>query len=155
MKTQAAPPTPPFKLFGRLHNWVDPGFVSCTNWHTHTHVRLQCDTGNLEDMVLWWELEVEEVTDARSGSFTVLIAITQTCAPSSLGPEPLRISLKWFFFPHFLFVVRQNQKSVAEEKVWSEVWLLDYFSQHGEDVWACHQACKFSNQRQQRSVDIF
>lgn len=39
------------------------------------------------------------------------------------------------FFPLF-FVVPQDPKSVAEEKVRSEVWLLDYFSQHGEDVWA-------------------
>lgn len=123
----------------------------------HTHM-LDYSVTQREDLVLCGELEVEEITEARFGSFTVLITITRTFTPSSLSPEPLKISLKWFpTTPYLLFVVLQNQKSVAEEKVRSQVWLFDYFSQHGEDVWACtcHQACKFSNQSQQRSVYIF
>lgn len=58
--------------------------------------------------------------------------------------------------PFFLFVVPQDQESVAEEKMRSEVWLLDYFSQHGEAV----RACTFtrhanSDKSQQRSIYIF
>lgn len=32
----------------------------------------------------------------------------------------------------------QNQKGVAEEEVWREIWLPDYLTQYGEDAWAQH-----------------
>lgn len=155
MKWNLRQPPPSNFLADSITEWIQV-FLSCTYFYTHTHT-LDYSVTQEGDVVLWGELEFEEVTDARSGSFTVLITISRTFTPQSLRPEPLIISLKLFFSPCLLFAVPQNQKSVAEEKVRSEVWLLDYFSQHGEDVWACtcHQACKFSNQSQERSVYIF
>lgn len=78
---------------------------------------------------------MEEVTDARSGSFTGLNTITRILTPSSF-------SLTQIIFSPFSLAIPQDQKSVAEEKVWSEIWLLDYFSQHGEDAWPwpCRQS---------------
>lgn len=67
MKTQAVPP--PFKVFGRLHSWADPSFASCRYTNTDTHTELDYSVTRGEDVVMSGELEMEEVTDARSGSF--------------------------------------------------------------------------------------
>lgn len=108
MKTQAHPPPPP-PLFGRLHNWVDPGFVMYILLHTHTHT-LDYSVSQGEDVVPWGELEVEEVTDARSGSFTVLITVTPTFKPSSQSWTTQNFLQMIFFLSHRIRKVWQKRK---------------------------------------------
>lgn len=37
-----------------------------------------------------------------------------------------------YIFGHFIL---QDQEGLAEEEMWSEIWLSDHFPQYGEDIW--------------------
>lgn len=55
------------------------------------------------------------------------------------------------FFSCWHFIL-QYQEGVAEEEVWSEIWLPDHFTQYGEDAWA-QLATKNSNSDHSVSVN--
>lgn len=104
-------------------------------------------------MVPWGKLEVEEVTDARSGSFTVLITVTPTFTPSSHSPEPLKISFKFFFV---LFSSHRIRKVWQKRKCGVKFGCLTISH---STVRMCGPVLattlvKSSNQSQQRSVSV-
>lgn len=142
-------PHPSFLLYSLADSiTVDPGFVSYTYLYTYTHTHtVDYSVTQGEDVVLWGELEAKEVTDARSGSFTVLITITWTFTPSSHSSEALKFSLKWSPPPLFVCCPTESEKCGKRESAESSLAAWLFLTARWGCVWACtcHQACKFSN----------